>query len=372
MTNRIDNFIIREADGSSRFANSLVLGPGLRVVDTLGGLPELTGIEGEVWLTPSGGEDSGRIQAALDMPGVARVRLAPGQFQVLAGLTLHPGQVLSGSGADLTTINSNVVVTVTLGTSDSGVESLSIVGAGTSVLGSGINLRVDGVRLQYPDVGIQLSGERLSVSRTRVESSGGEAIWLTNGEQVSITEVAIDGAAGAGMRFHSLDNVRVAGCTIRNCETGLILEQGSAHALTAVRISTCIDAVVLNTVGSTSLDGVQAADCGTGFTITNASQLNLDGCSHLQGNNTALKLINCRNVTVGTFYADLSPSTNADPHVVVGGGSTLVFFASIQRVGTSFMKPVELDVAGAGGRVLFAQQDFTPAKINSGGKFVAL
>ena len=372
MTNRIDNFIIREADGGTRFSNSLMLSPGLRVVDTAGGIPELQGIEGELWLNPSGGDDGFPIQAALDTPGVARVRLAPGAFQLLTPVTLHPGQVLSGSGADLTTLNSGVQTAVTLGTSDSGVESLTIVGGGTGVLGSGVNLRVDGVRIQSTDNAVQLSGERLSVSRSRVEGAQGEGLWFTNGEQVSVTDVAIDGAAGSGLRFGSLDNVRVTGATIRNCDAGIALEQGSAHAFTAVRISTCAIAMVVNTVGSVSLDGVQSAECGSGFFFTNASQLNLDGCSHLQGNNTALKLINCRNVTVGTFYADLSPSTNADPHVVVGGGSTLVFFASIQRVGTSFMKPVELDVAGAGGRVLFAQQDFTPAKINSGGKFVAL
>ncbi|MBD0318711.1 MAG: right-handed parallel beta-helix repeat-containing protein [Gemmatimonadetes bacterium] len=357
MNKRIDNFIIREADGSARFANTLVLSPGLRVVDTLGGLPELTGIEGEVSITPSGGDDSGQIQRALDTSGVGRVRLAPGQFQLLSGLTLHPGQVLSGSGADLTTLNANLVITVTLGSSDSAVESLSIVGSGTAVTGSGTNLRVDGVRIQYADVAVQLSGTRLSVSRSRVENSGGEGLWFTGGEQVSVSDVAIDDVAGAGLRFEQLDNVRVTGATLRNCDVGIFLHQGSAHSFTAVRISTSNAAVMLNT---------------TGFSITNASQVSLDACSHLYGRGTALNLNNCRNVTVGTLYADLSLSTGSAPHVVVGGGSTLVFFASVQRVGTPPGAPFELDVAGAGGRVLFAQQDFTPAKINSGGKYVAL
>lgn len=372
MTTRIDNFIIREADGSSRFSNTLVLSPGLRVVDTAGGLPELTGIEGEVWITPSGGDDGGPIQRALDMPGVARVRLAPGQFQLQAGLTLHPGQVLSGSGAELTTLNSSVQTAVTLGTSDSGVESLTIAGGSTGVLGSGINLRVDGVRIQLTDNAVQLSGDRLSVSRSRVESGQGEGLWFTNGEQVSVTDVAIDGMAGSGMRFDSLDNVRVTGATIRNCDVGIFLHQGSAHAFTAVRISTTNAAVMMNTTGSVSFAGVQSADCGTGFSLTNASQISLDACSHLYGSGTALNLNNCRNVTVGTFYADLSLSMGTAPHVVVGGGSTLVFFASVQRASSSPSAPFELDVAGAGGRVLFAQQNFTPSKINSGGKFVAL
>jgi hypothetical protein len=55
MTSRVDNFIIREPGGSARFAGSLVLGAGLTIRDTEGGLPELSGSfnGAKVWL-PAG------------------------------------------------------------------------------------------------------------------------------------------------------------------------------------------------------------------------------------------------------------------------------------------------------------------------------
>ncbi|HEX8830518.1 MAG TPA: hypothetical protein VF705_05095, partial [Longimicrobium sp.] len=49
---RVDNFIIREG-GGTRFANTLVLGQGLEIVDTAGGIPELAGSAftgAKVWL----------------------------------------------------------------------------------------------------------------------------------------------------------------------------------------------------------------------------------------------------------------------------------------------------------------------------------
>ncbi|HLL47047.1 MAG TPA: hypothetical protein VK399_10055 [Longimicrobiaceae bacterium] len=55
MSRRVDNFIIRDADGV-RTANSLVLGRGFQVADTAGGLPELAGAVftgAKVWLTAS-------------------------------------------------------------------------------------------------------------------------------------------------------------------------------------------------------------------------------------------------------------------------------------------------------------------------------
>ncbi|HEY0036299.1 MAG TPA: hypothetical protein VGB66_06400 [Longimicrobium sp.] len=43
MDSRIDNFIIRQPDGTTRPSNSLVLGEGLTVTETAGGIPELRG-----------------------------------------------------------------------------------------------------------------------------------------------------------------------------------------------------------------------------------------------------------------------------------------------------------------------------------------
>ncbi|HEY0036301.1 MAG TPA: right-handed parallel beta-helix repeat-containing protein, partial [Longimicrobium sp.] len=336
MSKRIDNFIIRQPDGSVRFSNSLVLGGGLLVTDTAGGIPELrTG--GEVLLAPSGGEDSGHIQTALDTPGVSRVRLAPGSYQVLAPITLHDGQVLVGSGPELTILNANVpIATLTLGEVDSGVESLSIVGAGISILGSGSNLRVVDVHTLYADEAIVLTGDRMLVSRCRlISTGGGDAIHLAGGEQNTVTDVSIDGADGAGLHFSGSDCVRVAGATIRNCGVGIVHTDGSAHSYTAVRISTCPQAMQMTTCGSVSLTGVQAAECDSGFSFTAIDDLSVAACSLTHGSNNALVLNNCHDVTVSAFHADLS-NGGATPQVTVSGGSTLVFFSSINRVVGSF------------------------------------
>lgn len=74
---RVDNFIIRQPGGTSRFADTLVLGRGLTIRDTVGGLPELTGAftGAKVWLpanvpAPSGVETVLPLsQVALDSSG---------------------------------------------------------------------------------------------------------------------------------------------------------------------------------------------------------------------------------------------------------------------------------------------------------------
>ena len=70
---RVDNFIIRKPDGSSRFADSLVLGRGLTIRDTPGGLPELTGAltGAKVWLSGAVTSIPTHSETVIPLPEVA-------------------------------------------------------------------------------------------------------------------------------------------------------------------------------------------------------------------------------------------------------------------------------------------------------------
>jgi hypothetical protein len=65
-------------------------------------------------------------------------------------------------------------------------------------------------------------------------------------------------------------------------------------------------------------------------------------------------------------------SRSAGTHVQVTSGATEVVLTAIHRASTGAPPPYEVDVSGAGGRVVFIQHNFDPARINSGGNFAAL
>jgi hypothetical protein len=141
MNSRVDNFIIREPGGTTRFANSLVLGGGLTIRDTEGGLPELAGAftGAKVWLSqvvsiPSNTEtllplaqvslDSGGFRGTdptrLTVPaGAAGIYLVIGRgvFSAgpagarLAGFRLNGGPILGLTRLDNSAAPVSVVVT---------------------------------------------------------------------------------------------------------------------------------------------------------------------------------------------------------------------------------------------------------------------
>jgi hypothetical protein len=69
------------------------------------------------------------------------------------------------------------------------------------------------------------------------------------------------------------------------------------------------------------------------------------------------------------MYAGLAA---APPHVVVDGGSTQVMLTGVYRVNPTVPPTYEVDVAAAGGRVLFAQHNFNAGRVNTGGNFTEL
>jgi hypothetical protein len=361
MEKRIDTFIIREA-GGLRFSNSLVLGGGLQIGATEGEIPELLGTAGELVLRPSGGNDIVRIQAALDTPGIARVRLGPGTFNIgydAVGSSVirpKPGQRISGSGMYLTTLVSPTGDGLLEMVAGNTVDALSLDGV---FVGGGLPAdtsihRVDSVRITNTDIAMELGGN-----------------WV-------VTDVVISNATGVAIEVVRARAV-IQNVTITNAATGLVLDGGAASHVSDVTITDCGAGVVVNNTASVNLSAVRLTRCGSGFRIENTTGAVLDACSVREHTSTGagaqgpLRIVGGSNVTVSAFGSQMTATVaGSPPHVVVAGGATLVAFTSVSRANGSVAPAFEVDVAGAGGRVLFLQQNFDPAKINSGGKYVAL
>ena len=389
MSKRIDNFIIRQPDGSVRFANSLVVGGGLQVTDTAGGVPELVGRVGEVFIRSSGKDDTAAIQDALDTPGVARVRLGAGGFKVSSPITLKSDQVITGRGEAWTEVTAtHSGSTFILGAENSGIESLRVwdtTYAGTTVEGSGANLWVDHVQIGTVGYGVKLSGSRLAVRDVEVAGSDYVGIVIENASDVVLSDVALLGSGGHLILMTQVDNLRMTEVMGKDGADGIVLDGGSGYVIRGVKLSNCpgFSANLINRISVTDA----LMENGAGFGIGNSRDVSVDAVrvtgssmsfqtvtdlSLAASSSPHLSIQNCHSAVINGFTAELPTTGAAYPHVVVGGGSTLVFFGSIRKVGGVASAPYELDVSGAGGRVLFAQQNFNPAKINSGGKFVAL
>ncbi len=371
---RVDNFIIREG-GGTRFANSLVLGAGVRVENTAGGLPELTGLMGDSWLTPSGGDDTARIRAALAGAGVRRLRLAPGVFTIADRITLQPGQTLSGAGVEQTTVEGTDLFVEML--PGSTVEMLSLVGvhlAGGPPTEAGVQ-RVDRVRVSNAEVGIEGAG-RWVVTGSSFHNVSGAAISIFQG-RVSVSDVVIAGC-GAGLDIHTTEATHLSGISIRDSGAAVSVNTSPTVSLNAVRVSNCGTGVHVVSSRGVSLAAVQVHASGSGIRLENCSGTVSGGSvmAHTATGAAAqspLAILGCASVTVDGFFSDMTGAgAGSPPHLRVASGSVQVMVTSIHRVNGATAPATEVDVAAAGGRVLFGQQNFDPAKINSGGKYVAL
>ncbi len=96
----------------------------------------------------------------------------------------------------------------------------------------------------------------------------------------------------------------------------------------------------------------------------------LNGCSVVRCEETTLVLRNCTAATVSAFLSDRTGQIQAVPPAS--------WWTAAPRGGlggVSGNPPVppqyEVDVSGAGGRVVFIQHNFDPARINSGGNFAS-
>ena len=380
MSSRIDNFIIREADGV-RAANSLVLGRGVPLSTTAGGLPELvTTRVGETQLMPSGGDDTQAIRDAL-ATGLD-VRLGPGTFTLTDTITLGAGgkgQRLLGSGTTRTQINLTTpgIPAIDIVSGHSGVESLRVGGFYSSGIGiravhpslsagpvmirdltigpfqTGIHLEnvagceVDGVSISLVQMyGIYTRGlARGTIRNVVVGYADNTAIHVESGTEVSCESIQVDEAFSHG--------IYVSG--------------GRTHRLAGVRAVACETAVaIVGTTGETVCESMFAVNGYTGFLVEQARDVSLAGCTAL-GIRDSLVIRNSENVVAGAIRSDKSVTTFPSPTHIVVNNSPGVFVTGMRVTGSA-----TVDVSQAGSRVLFGPNNFNPASIVSGGNFAQL
>lgn len=379
------DIFIREPNGI-RSAGALVIGRGVPLGTTAGGLPELlesTDV-GETQLMPSGGNDWEAIRDALDR--APRVRLGPGTFTVNGVISLGTGQSLVGCGRDQTTVHFTETIldiAITLSGSGAALEDLTVRGPGAApfigiVSSTATNVRLRGLRLTDLPTSMQLSGvSRLEISQVTVEAFSTRGISITDSEQVAIADVTVAGQYQQdGIVLSSIDGLRCEGVTLLRCLRP-ILASGNALVFKAIRLlDSCRRGVAITGGRGVEISGVHAIDCPTHSTFISLSGTTaalISGCATLRGSSTGLSISGCTAVTVSGFHSDMTGTSAATvPHVVVGGGSTEVMISGIRVVNPATPPQYEVDVSAAGGRVLVAGHNFDPARINSGGNFAQL
>jgi hypothetical protein len=375
MSNRIDNFIIREADGV-RAVSSLVLGRGIPLSATAGGLLELESpLVGETQLMPSGGDDTQAIRDALARFG--GVRLGPGEFSVSGTIALGSGQSVAGCGPGRTTVRfTQHAALFTLSGSGTAVEEMAIVGPGEYHIGtmavqaaSAAGIRLRGLSIREVDRGIDLAAaSRVEVSGVLLRTIGTNALLVAGpGGQVDITGVVMEEVGNSALLLSSLDGVHCDGITIRECTRGILVSQGSGHTFRSVDAYNVQMGFSVQGTRGLDIAGARLLECPSALILTNASGVQLAGCT-LHGG-TPLRVNGGQAVSASGIRTQ---TTGSGAHVVVQGGATEVTITGIHRINPATPPTYEVDVSSAGGRVLFIQHNFDPARINSGGNFAAL
>ncbi|HEX2205973.1 MAG TPA: right-handed parallel beta-helix repeat-containing protein [Longimicrobium sp.] len=394
-------FVIREA-GGVRFTEKLVLGAGLSVGPTAEGAPELvSGRAGEIQLAPTGLDDTKQIQDALAR-GVD-VRLGAGTFTVSATITVGSGgaaQRLIGAGPGATRLLMNATapgVVVRLAASRCGVESLWIDNPGNIIgvlaaITPGGSAKITGIvlrdlRMTDADLPVQLENPvTCAIENLHATGVSNYGIYVnataTECTGVTVRNVTFEGLAGVG-----LVGVYLGGVSATACE-GVVARQFTQHG------------VWVNGGSGHHLAGIRAVECGAGVTVQNASAATLEGADVLGVPGSALitqtrgiqvtgakdvavhgcrvtkmpepvRIASSENVVVGAVRSDTSGTTIANPHLAVTA-SPGVFVTSFRIVNPAVPPAFEVDVAGAGSRVLFGPHNFAAGRINSGGFFAAL
>ncbi len=217
------DILIREEDGFRR-AGALVIGRGVPLATTAGGLPELLQAvpPGETQLMPSGGDDTQAIRDALALSG--RVRLGPGDFAISANIALGSGQSLVGCGPARTRIiatNSPDYLQAILRVTGSGaaVEGLFVLGFGlyTGIsVESAADVRLRDLRINGTQYGVRLTDViRGEVSRVFAEEVTAVGIQATGGERLSISDVSTL-SSNAGLVLTQVEGARCTGLTLRD------------------------------------------------------------------------------------------------------------------------------------------------------------
>jgi Right handed beta helix region len=395
------DFVIRGAQGGVRNADTLVIGPGVRIADHAAtGLPELQGGDaGEAVLVPSGGDDTAMIQAALwEEP---RVRLGPGTFQLSGRLYIGNGATLSGSGAAHTILNAphaDHLLVFGDGCENACIEHLTVRGPGKGAsTGAGI--------ISYRGSGGPAIARRLRVRDVRVEDAGGHGIHLADVAEAEIADVDIDGAGTTGVRLERAETTAVRNLRVNDVgqyglelatayytdvsvvrvdlagNYGVYVDSGRAVRLGAMTVNGCRRAVVLSGCKGVSVDDVLAAGELTGVRVDSSDAVTLTSIRALGFDEAGLLVRGGGHLTATGFLADQGYRTSLVnvPHVKVTAdppyttGAVNVTLIGFQKVNAAAGAPTfEADVAGAGGRVVFIQHNIDTTRVNGTANFAAL
>jgi hypothetical protein len=370
----VRSFIIRDATGT-REAETLVLGGGLRITETAGGLPELEGLLlGEIQLMPSGGDDTQPIRAAL---ATGRdVRLGPGAFNIAGTITLGAGQRLAGSGVARTALRATTPLAPMVAITSSGcaVEGLALRG--------------------YAQTGIRAVVSGPVTLRDLFFFNMDMAVYLEDVVDAEVCRVftvfVAQGILARGISRSTLRNVTInqtlTGIRIENgtgvaCEfvsttgeddmspSGIEISGGTGYRLSQVRVENCLSPVSLVGVAGAALELLSLGLCRTGILLDGVRDATLDA-SRVWASRSALVVRDSENVVVGAFVSDNNLITSPDPQLIVEASAGVFFTGTrITHVSSS---PWDVDVSLAGSRVLFGPHNIIAGRVNSGGNYAAL
>ena len=334
---------------------------------------------GATELHTSGGDDTARIQMALQEPN-ANVKLGPGVFQVSAPIQIPSLSKIMGYGIDSTTIVSSYPGPVfVMAGSNMEVSEMTLMGPGAGVSGSmgfvggGDDLNIHGVKMQNMSRGIVLNGSDISIQNVTIRQVGVAGIEMTNGNGVTVTDVDVDGIQGTALSFDFITALTCTGIRAAGCTTGIYVTTSHGVFIGGSRMLNGGNGVTIHFSSLVELSGVEAAGCSSGFLVENCAAVSLNGCGtvHGQGNSITIRggSFNGSGIAVTGYYAEMSYS--GTPFVVVDGGAVGVTIISIHHRGIN-TSAYDVDVSAAGGRVVFIQHQFAANRINSGGNFASL
>ena len=401
----VRNFIIRDGAGT-REAETLVLGRGLRITETAGGLPELEGVHGsEVLLTPSGADDTQAINDALATG--KDVRLGPGTFTISDTLVVGAAgsQRLGGSGADRTDVSLTgpgfPAVLVVAGHCT--VEGMRIVGTGSltgragvraafpSVAGNHVVLRslqidrtetavhlenatcdLSNLAINHTQTAVHLENVTCDISNLRSVLSNQYGIFA-RGLKGTIRNVEIFSADTHGIHIEDGDAVTCHSVLVTDSsDAGIHVSGGTGYLLSAVHTEGCGMGLTITGADVVTVDSlfVAAGFLGSGVWVDQVRSMALNGC-WIRGARLSLLVENSQNVVAGALLSDHAGAAGPWSHLTVRN-SAGVFVTGMRVISQSPPPTYEVDVSLAGARVLFGPHNINPAHINSGGNFAAL
>lgn len=386
--------LIIEKDGIDQSTNTLVVGTGLQLGQTVDGLPEISagGGSGEVVVHPSGADDTAVIQDAMWSNGI--VRLAPGTFKVSAIIDVPAGVLVTGTGINKTTVSAShggAVFRLGDNTEYAGLENLTILGPGQSILGS------EGIVAARSATGLRIA-RRLRFRNLHLEGFAKSGIFLQDVAEAEVTNVTVASvgkyglyakgtqsdaaqlvcrgltvrdASEFGLFLQGMSQTEAVGLTLTGIGIhGVLIENGVGHRLAAVRIANGSGrGIVIRTTSAVVIDGAEVQSSPGALSLDRSHDVVLNGCRSQNSSSTPFKIQGGANHLINAFLSDQSGDSVDVPHLnvgadSVGNGATGVMISAFRRTNPSLALTYEADVSGAGGRVLFAQHNFDTTKIN--------